>query len=258
MPERFFEFLVGVSYLLRLACYPFEPKPAEPVSPAAEKPDMALEVILSQCAKNRKEIAKLHCQGVLTRDDRVLNLKRPLLRFEFWYARPALRRFDWRDDEGNRFAAVLAKGKKETCYNFDQHIKFSCSLQHLNKPSSNWITSLFAGMTYPLALYKLVDIGDATAGPQPWACDNRFKIRLLREDEHYACLTVKPRENTWESGVYSNLVVTLDKKTWFLKTAQLTECDGTQARLDLTMVERNQGPEITLETLSKDLPRGWK
>jgi len=226
---------------------------------AMGKSAVTLEELLRSWGKSRDEIVTLHCQGTETYDDRVLRQIKIRRRFEAWFVRPDLRRYDWRDGKGKLMTVLLAKGKNATLYAFEQQIEINCIVGSVSKNVPDGFFASWGWLANGGLVEVMLEIAETcTRGVEPQELRRQFEMSLLGENKHYAYLCLKPHEHTWTFNVYANVIIAFEKEHWLPRSINFYERNGNQARFDMTAVERNVRPDITPESLSKDLPAGWQ
>jgi hypothetical protein len=152
-------------------------------------------------------------------------------------------RLDWKDEHGRPDCLYLRIGNTARLFRYS------------TKEEATWQVDGPESQSWPLRLLdpyfqrtRLV-----CGGATPSQVLHDYHTRLVKEDEFYAYLDLKPRLPADRKDV--QLVrIALDKKTSTPRLVQFIEPNGNYTKWDIREFKTNLKPPPTAETLSKDLP----
>ena len=85
----------------------------------------------------------------------------------------------------------------------------------------------------------------------------RFDLRLKKEDKYWAYIQLEPKAKEIRAEL-RDMEIVLDQKTHFVRQYRLVHTNGNRTIMDFQKIEINPIPPITLESISKGLPKGFK
>src|SRR5438132_5731205 len=85
----------------------------------------------------------------------------------------------------------------------------------------------------------------------------RFDVRLNKEHKNWTYIQLEPKTKEIRAQL-RDMEVVLDQKTHFVRQYRLVYTNGNRTVIDFQKIEINPIPPITLESISKGLPKGFK
>jgi outer membrane lipoprotein-sorting protein len=211
-----------------------------------------LDVLLKAWEKANQNIRQVHYVMEWTTEDRVTKDKE-IRRVEGFIKRPNLARVEVKEENGKLTHIFLLHDKTLEVYDFRNEQKGVWELplgfpeDYLNKDwgmaflarAFQWNRQLLC-LEFPIGQIR-----------------QRFDIRLKNEDKHWAYIELIPRTKEDRSDL-QKMEIVLDQRTHLVRQYRLLEVHGSWTIRDFQKVEINPSPPITLESISKGLPKGFK
>ena len=188
----------------------------------------------------------------LTRENKVLSDKE-IFQIEGFINRSKLARIDLKDDKGKTTIIYLSNERRFDVYNFASETKFSFEIPSDFPEAyldSGWLGSFLArGFQAERELFYFeFPIGQIR---------RHYDVRLRKEDKYWVYIQLTPKTKEKKS-ICRLMEVVLDQKTHLVRQYRLLDVTGNQGIYDFRKIEINPTPEITLEIISKDLPKSFK
>jgi RNA polymerase sigma factor (sigma-70 family) len=222
--------------------------PGEELARRAEP--VTVDRILENYGKKREEIKDFRIAITLTKDDRAFRT-RTVLHGEAAGAGTDLLRVDLKSEDNAFEETLLWSGKKLVWYNYNSKIKMVYAPHLLD--NGLFASGLGKSILRALDDHRLLFVGLPVQGAR-----ERFSLRFYNErDPHYFILEATPKrqEDTSECAV---AYAALSRTTYLPRTFLVDDHHGNRTQWDFPRFEINVSPPITLELLSRNLPRGWK
>jgi hypothetical protein len=212
-----------------------------------------LETLLKDWENPNQNIRAAHYLIDWTREDRVLKDKE-VFQIEGFINRSKLARIDMKDDRGKTTIIYLLNNKILDLYNFTNEVKFSFEIptgfpeEYVDNGS--WLGEFLARsfQAERELFYFEFPIGQI---------QQHYEIHLRKEDKHWAYIQLIPRTKEKES-ICRQMEVVLDQKTHLVRQYRMLDVNGNSGIYDFRKIEINPTPPITLESISKDLPKSFK
>lgn len=84
----------------------------------------------------------------------------------------------------------------------------------------------------------------------------RFRITLTREEDNWVWLDLDPKSK-YDRASFRGVHVVLEKKRYLPRQTLIQQPNGNTVLWTIKKVQINAEPAITLESFSKELPKGW-
>ncbi|HEV3082622.1 MAG TPA: hypothetical protein VGY66_22755 [Gemmataceae bacterium] len=174
-----------------------------------------------------------------------------MLRGEAAGAGTDLLRLDLKGDDNAAMATFFLSGNKFTWFDHESKTKKIYHISSLS-PDDDWprfVKRIFQA---------LVDHRFLFAGMPVQAVRERFSVRLYNEgDPHYFILEARPKKQE-DLAQCTVAYAALSRKTYLPRTFIIDDPQGNRTQWDFPKFETNVKPPVTLELLSRNLPRGWQ
>lgn len=207
-----------------------------------------LETLLRDWDKATQKVRSIHYLIVWTVEGRVLKDKY-VRRVEGFVKRSELGRLDLKDEKGKPLQTFLLNKRILEMYNFERKDKLLWEMpvgfpeKFLDK---GWWESLAAqniqrarelfGFEFPAGKVR-----------------EYFEVRLRKED-YWAYIQLIPKTKVvWDDT--KEIVVVLDPRTHLVRQYRMVDVNGNRSIMDFQKVEINPITPITLDSISKDLPK---
>ncbi len=212
-----------------------------------------LEDLLNEWEKATENIRAAHYVIDWTHEGRVLKDKE-IFQIEGFIGRSNLARIDFKDENGKPTQIfLLVNGRILETYNFARQDKTLWEIP-VGFPEKYldgcWWEVFLAGIFQNAR--ELFCFEFAVADIQ-----QQFDTRLIREDKYWAYIHLTPKTKQRQS-ILRNMEVVLDQKTHLVRQYRVIDVNGNRDIYDFQKLEVNPTPPITLESISKDLPKSFK
>ncbi len=211
-----------------------------------------LDALLQAWDKANKNVREVHYKMEWTTEDRVLKAKE-VCRVEGWVKMHNLGRIDLKDDNGKPTHIFLLNDKTLEVYDIRNEQKGVWEIppgfpeKYFDQ---GWLMGLLARTfqwNRQLLCFEFA-VGEIR---------ERFDVGLKKEDKYWAYIQLEPKAKEIRAEL-RDMEVVLDQKTHFVRQYRLLENNGNWSICDFQKVEINPVPPITLESISKDLPKAFK
>ncbi len=242
------------SFLVVIAVGPSVGRADQNSETSEEKPDPSnrLETLLKAWDKANQNVREIHYVMEWTMEDKVLKGKE-VRRLEGFVKKHNLARVDLNDDTGKPMQIILLNDRTLEMYNIQNKEKLSWEIPISSPgddPDKGWFEGILARIFQEFRELFCFDIPLSEV-------HRRFDARLRKEDQYWAYIQLIPK--TKEERKYLREVeVVLDQKTHFIRQYRAIDVNGNRSICDFQKVELNPTPPITLESISKDLPREFR
>jgi hypothetical protein len=211
-----------------------------------------LETLLKEWEKATNNIRAAHYVIDWTREDSVLKEKE-VFRIEGFIRRSKLARIDLKDHSGKTTIIYLLNDKIFDIYNFANDVKFSFEIP-AGFPEAyvpkGWLEEFLARSFQQERQLFYFEFPFGEIG-------QLFDIRLRKEDKNWAYIRLIPKSEEKQS-LFREMEVVLDQKTHLVRQYRVLDVTWNRDIYDFRKIEVNPTPAITLESISKDLPKGFK
>jgi outer membrane lipoprotein-sorting protein len=211
-----------------------------------------LNVLLQSLDKANQSIRTAHYMVEWTSEDLVLNEKE-LRQFEGFVKRPNLARINLKDKKGSPSQILLYNDNSIEIYNFQKEEKIAWNMpvgfpeEYLN---GGWFWDLVA---CPFYMERKMLCFDFSIGE----IYHHFDMRLRKEDKNWAYIHLTPKSKESQTVLREGEVV-LDQRTHLVRQYRLLFRGGNRSIYDFQKIEINPSLPITPESISRDLPKGFK
>jgi outer membrane lipoprotein-sorting protein len=211
-----------------------------------------VDALLRGWDKANQNIRAAHYMAEWTTEDIVLKHKE-IRKVEGFVQRPSLARIHLKDDKGKPRVIFLYNEKLLEIYNFQKTEKIAWNMpvgfpeEYLNM---GWLWDILAR---PFYFERKMLCFDFSIGE----IYHHFAVRLNKEDKYWAYIQLMPKSKESQT-VLRELEVVLDQRTHLVRQYRLLDSLGNRSIFDLQKVEFNPTLPITWESISKDLPKGFK
>lgn len=220
-------------------------------------PDPRLEVVLAAWENASRDRGDVQCEFQLTRTGPLQKTAKAPEFGTLTAFRSDGTRIDLRDETGKSVGTyVWLDGQL-------RHFDFKTKLENVftpGKPVGKAKLNPLAGMADKLA-ERMVGLPErfrfGLFGLTAMEAKNRFKVRLLREDQERATLALEPLLDADRQDVKS-IEVTLDNTDFHLIRADIQSVIGVKFTIVPTGFMANQRPGSQPIVLGENLPTGWK
>jgi hypothetical protein len=211
-----------------------------------------LEALLKEWEKATENIRAAHYVIDWTREDRVLKDKE-VFQIEGSIKRSKLARIDLKDNRGKTTIIYLLNDRTFDIYNFANELKYSFEIPagfpetYVPKEGLEQFLARSFQQERQLFYFEFPfgEIGQL------------FDIRLRKEDKDWTYIRLIPKSEEKKS-LFREMEVVLDQKTHLVRQYRVLDVTGNRDIYDFRKIEVNPTPAITLESISKDLPKGFK
>jgi len=222
--------------------------------PTKDKLDSSgrLETLLKAWDKANQNAREIHYIMEWTTEDRVLKDKN-VRRAEGFVKKHKLARLDLSEDKGKPTQIILLNDRTLEMYNIQKKEKLSWETPFASPgddSNKGWFGGILARMFQEFHELFCFDISLDEV-------HQRFDVHLRKEDQYWAYIQLIPKTKE-EREFLRELEVVLDQKTHLIRQYRGINANGNRSILDFQKVEINPTPAITLESISKDLPKGFK
>ncbi len=237
-----------------------DPASADP--PAKDKPNPRLKAVLAEWQKATQSIRQLHYEFVRTEEDTTFNTE-VVSTGQVYFKKADLFRMDTRSKNGETEYLFVAEAKLHQFRNRDKTEVVEplsegfkkAPFQYPERPEKprgfweSWLRFRLEFWTEPLAmLCQQFPI-------RQW--EKHCHVTLKREDENWIYLEIKPRTPCFKAD-FQRMEVVLNAKTFHLRRIFFEQPNGSTVTTDVEKAEINGAEPITLESIRKGLPQGWK
>jgi outer membrane lipoprotein-sorting protein len=212
-----------------------------------------LDALLKAWDRANQNARALHYTMDSTTEDVVLKNKE-VCRLEGFINKPRLERVDIRDEKGKLTHILLLLNDKTLEWYDMQNEQKRVSEISPGFPEKyfdqGWLMGLLARSfqwNRQLLCFEYA-VGEIR---------ERFDVRLNKEDKYWAYIQLEPKAKEIRAEL-RDMEVVLDQKTHFVRQYRLVYTNGNRTIMDFQKIEINPIPPITLESISKGLPKGFK
>jgi hypothetical protein len=211
-----------------------------------------LDDLLKAWNKANQNVHEVHYTIEWTTEDRVLKEKE-VRRLEGFIKRRRLARVDIRDDKGKANLILLLNDKTLECYNLR------------NEQKGVWEIPAGFPEEYFKKGWPMGVLARAFEWNRQLLCfefpvseiHQRFDARLTKEDKYWAYIELIPKTNECPCD-FQKMEVVLDQRSHLVRQYRSLDANGSWSICDFQKIEVNPTPPISLESISKDLPKGFK
>jgi len=226
--------------------------------------DSRLETLLKDWDKANQDIRELHFTIKFTTDETDPNQRMHQLlkdgqglkdntfrQGEGFFKKPKLGRVDWKDEKGNLSELFIWNDNAYERYDFEKKEKLVFPVPADNtRENFNWLGRCLLHFVGERIKWIFFDLPAAELKA-------RFEITLSKEDATWAYLQLKPLKPD-DKANFRELRIVLNQKTHLLRQICLYDVIGNRTIWDFENIEVNPTPPITLESISKNLPKGFR
>jgi TIGR03009 family protein len=220
-----------------------DPLPKKESSTPVTKSDARQEAVLREWEQKSKGWNNIQYKFKGQEEDATFKTKE-IIYGEVAGAWPDLVRIDLTNEAKTPIRTVLFS--KDQILEYDPPRRQKRVFDLAKRDQLDWVSNIMISMldgVRPLYLW-----------PPVCELQQRFRITLSKEDQHYAYLRIEPRSNG-DRNAFRWILVALAKETFLVRTIILAEPNGNTRRWDIEQVKTNVSPPITVESLSKNLPQ---
>jgi hypothetical protein len=227
--------------------------PRKKPAPAAMSP--RVEAILADWKKATANWRDIRLEYELTIEDRVFD-KKETIKGNVQLSRETVWRINLSDEKGNPTQTFVQTDKALDWYCYENR-----SVRHC--PTDGAATDDMISKLQRLVFLSLGSCARAFFGPAPGDINRQFDVALPKEDDYYWYLLIVPRtpEPTvfpFSMGVVRWVSIALEKKTFFVRQVVFEQGSGNRNTSLVKSVQVNVTPPITAESVSRDLPKGFR
>jgi outer membrane lipoprotein-sorting protein len=224
-----------------------------PTAPAAEKKsetDARLETLLQEWEKANQDAREIHYNLQCTIEGLASN--KQTSRAEAFVKKPSLFRIDWKDEKEKIWMTWIRNNGFFYEYDLDERqihiLRISSDLSE-DSLDRDWLLNgichqMHRGLQWFYIGFPVNEMRQ------------HYLFRLNKEDKYWAYIRIDPRGH--KEGEFKELEVVLSQKTKLVRQIRCVDGYGLKMIWDFERVETNPTPAITLESISKNLPKDWK
>ena len=204
------------------------------------KTDPRLDALLTAWDRVNQNVREIHYTIETTLEDWASKEKR-MCRIEGSVKRPGLGRVDFRDEKGNLKQVLL----------WHDDLLYTCNLER----KQLYRFDLIPDEWFPFGAMSNVELFGYNFSRK--TLKEHFDLQLEKEDRECAYIRLVPRKKEDRSWV-REIEIILNEKTYLVQQIRILDFKESWVIHDYQQIEINPNRSITLEALTKDLPRGPK
>jgi outer membrane lipoprotein-sorting protein len=211
-----------------------------------------LEALLKEWEKADQKIHEIHYTIQVTTEDRVLKDKQRC-RIEGFVKRHNLARINLNEKTEEPILIAFLNDRILEIYKCETKEKLSWALPD-DFPEKwfegGWLGSLMAGAFQDNREFFCFEFPVGKIHEE-------FESSLRKEDDNWAYIEMFPKSERRKADV-KKMEVVLNQKTHLVRQVRFFDCNGNLSIYDFQKLDINPTPPITLESISKNLPKGYK